>query len=310
LFSGWIFYRLKKEDSPQKQSAVHPSSVPEAENPTALEAPPGTVLINLETGKVVAPSPKRKLPTQMNWSDAQTFLTERGRRVTSGAAPNTLRGESPAELIVFEFDVPNSQNPTKCISIFWIEKANWRAALTEFGGVSIADASRIRRPKGPKEEVNSVRVASGSLLIVTDPDEVMVSLGTDCSLDDAKMAGPEASNRKSRGKGKPDAKELAERTEAEAAALDDMCGSRPNPSLYDGMPLAVNRYMHDNLNDASSYEGLGCTEPVLTKKSCWVVTCKFRAANELGAKTVQTKRFSIGRHPTIEGFGKVIGVLD
>jgi hypothetical protein len=131
-------------------------------------------------------------------------------------------------------------------------------------------------------------------------------------LAEAVCNSPVISARGGEAKGKPEAKQqtAAARTETEAAALDDVCGSKPDPSLYDGMPLAVNRYMQDNLNDASSYEGLGCTEPVLTRKSCWVVTCKFRAANELGAKTVQTKRFSIGRHPTIEGFGRVIGVSD
>jgi hypothetical protein len=98
--------------------------------------------------------------------------------------------------------------------------------------------------------------------------------------------------------------------EAAAAAVEAICGSKPDQSSWDGMLLAVDRYMKDNLNDPSSYEGLGCTTPVLTTTSCWVATCKFRAANAFGAKILQVKRFSIGKHPTIEGFGRVLSVSD
>jgi len=103
---------------------------------------------------------------------------------------------------------------------------------------------------------------------------------------------------------------VAAKREAAAAAMEAVCGTKPDQSGWDGMLLAVNRFMQDNLDDPSSYEGNGCTVPELTRQHCWVSVCKFRATNAFGAKILQVKKFFIGRHPTISGFGKVIGVSD
>lgn len=101
------------------------------------------------------------------------------------------------------------------------------------------------------------------------------------------------------------------RGEAQLHDLETVCGPRPSQSPWDGMFSAVNRFLKDNLNDPSGYEGLGCTEANLKNTtSCWVTTCKFRASNAFGAKVVQVKRFSIGRHPSLENMGVVIDVAE
>lgn len=82
--------------------------------------------------------------------------------------------------------------------------------------------------------------------------------------------------------------------QAELAAVEAVCGSKPTQSAWDGFVLAAKHYLEDHLNDPDSFKAVGCTEPSLTKSSCWVTKCQFRAKNAFGGMIVQTMQFSIG----------------
>lgn len=92
---------------------------------------------------------------------------------------------------------------------------------------------------------------------------------------------------------------------AEAAALEALCGSKPTQSPWNGFVLAAKYYLEERLNDPDSFKPDGCTDPRLTRRACWVTTCRFRAKNGFGGMIVQTMRFSIGA-PTSESISGTV----
>lgn len=95
--------------------------------------------------------------------------------------------------------------------------------------------------------------------------------------------------------------------EAERAALALLCGPKPLQSGWDGSLPAVKDYLRESANDPDSIEVSDCTIPQLTKKYCWLSTCKVRGKNGFGAMILNQYRFSIARHPILESHGQVIG---
>jgi hypothetical protein len=97
-----------------------------------------------------------------------------------------------------------------------------------------------------------------------------------------------------------------EREREEVAALSARCGKKPLQSAWDGEVLAATAYVERTAHDPDSIEVKNCTVPQLTKKSCWVTTCEVRGKNAFNAMRFNRIRFTIGKHPSTEGFGQVI----
>lgn len=98
----------------------------------------------------------------------------------------------------------------------------------------------------------------------------------------------------------------AERERREADELAARCGKQPLRSTWDGEVPAARVHVERTAHDADSIEVKNCTVPQLTNKFCWITTCDVRGKNVFGAMVLNRVRFSIGKHPSVEGYGQVI----
>jgi hypothetical protein len=305
--------RLKAaEAEPQQTTTPITASDPSARH----SGETGKVESNLNIPEVVrqteAPGASHEQmgwPIQMGWAGAEAFLQKRGYLTVAAAEeePTTLRGndrrcttqedcDSVRPEVDFDYSKQGDTGAPECITVFHIKPINWRAIISEFTG---GEGSTVPKARGKSPRVRTIAGASGPVDVVIYPDETMVSMGSGCDLEGA-VREPSAmaltsSDRERKGIEKREEKLRAALVgeEENRAAIDATCGGKPAQSSIDGMLLAVNRYLKDHLDDPDSYEGLGCTEPVLTKKDCWSTACEFRAANAMGAKILQAKKFYV-----------------
>lgn len=84
------------------------------------------------------------------------------------------------------------------------------------------------------------------------------------------------------------------REAAEALALRTICGNRPSVGGWDGELLGSESYMRRTAHDPGSIDVENCTQPVLTRRNCWVSECTVRGRNAFGAMVANTVRFSVG----------------
>ena len=97
-----------------------------------------------------------------------------------------------------------------------------------------------------------------------------------------------------------------EKEEKEAASLLQRCGTTPLRSAWDGEVKTVTRHLERTAHDPDSIEVDNCTTPTLTKQHCWLTTCEVRGKNAFGAKVFSRVLYSIGKHPSVEGYGQVL----
>lgn len=85
------------------------------------------------------------------------------------------------------------------------------------------------------------------------------------------------------------------REAAEALALRTICGDSPSVGGWDGEVPGAEAYMRRTAHDPGSIDVENCTQPVLTRRNCWVTECIVRGRNAFGARVANTVRFSVGR---------------
>jgi hypothetical protein len=91
---------------------------------------------------------------------------------------------------------------------------------------------------------------------------------------------------------------IAERERREAAAAEALaavCGPKPSISSWDGEVIGLERALKKTAHDPDSIDVENCTDPILTKKRCWITTCDVRGKNMFGAKIYQRKQYSVSR---------------
>jgi len=193
-----------------------PPKIPSS--PPSVEA--GKVVVNLETGEIVrteaVPSvapPRNRLPIQMGWADAESFLRRKGYPTVEPAQeePTWLRandrrcgdyGEDCSSIrptILFEYSKRDDTEAPKCITVFDIKRIDWRAIISEFTGGS---GSAVPKTRGRRPRIRTINGASGPVDIVTFPEELMVAMGSGCNdLDDAVREPSAAFDKSPTGKG-------------------------------------------------------------------------------------------------------------
>lgn len=111
---------------------------------------------------------------------------------------------------------------------------------------------------------------------------------------DAQRAGSVVGRRRRSIRG---AVSRARREAAERVALSVLCGDRaPIVGGWDGELVGAESYMKRTAHDPDSIDVENCTQPVLTRRFCWVSRCQVRGRNAFGAMVLNTVAFSVGRN--------------
>jgi hypothetical protein len=183
---------VESKPSPPKQKELASLSTATPTVPVKSTRPEtatehGAVTVNLETGEVTrnAAATAPKLPIQMSWSEAETFVRELGYgAASSDGDPNLLLVEAIGSRprIIFEYSKSHDDRAPLCVSEVHREPFDWRSVVKELTG---ADASKLPSPvRSSKSQysppgVFKVNSPVGVISVVVDPDAI-VSVGPDC----------------------------------------------------------------------------------------------------------------------------------
>jgi len=89
----------------------------------------------------------------MNWSNADTYFSNRGYKVTSTPTPPTLKAEYGAELVVFTFATENDDQPAKCVAFYPPMGMSWQEATGRITGTAmrkLENAKLVKTAHGEK----------------------------------------------------------------------------------------------------------------------------------------------------------------
>ena len=88
----------------------------------------------------------------------------------------------------------------------------------------------------------------------------------------------------------------AEKKREEAAqAYRALCGEAPVVSSWDGALVGLTSAIKETANDPDSIDVSRCTQPELTKGSCWVSTCNVRGKNGFGGMILLRQTWSYSK---------------
>lgn len=94
-------------------------------------------------------------------------------------------------------------------------------------------------------------------------------------------------------KARAEKEEAARKAKAEKeAAYLALCGEKPMVSSWDGEVVGLARVIKESAHDPDSISVDKCTEPVLTQRNCWILTCNVRGKNAFGGMILQRKTYA------------------
>jgi hypothetical protein len=83
--------------------------------------------------------------------------------------------------------------------------------------------------------------------------------------------------------------------EEKQKAYAAVCGEKPAISPWDGEVIGLESTLKETANDPDSIDVEKCTDPVLTEKACWLVSCNVRGKNGFGALILLRKSYAYSK---------------
>lgn len=155
---------------PPKRRELTPEELETLEKKGDPDCPKGMAYKQRQSGKEVRCI--GPLPANMPWAKAKKYFEGRDYKVRPGDKPKVLTAEYGAELLVFEYDKPESGSPPVCLTVYPPPGMGWQEATARVTGARV---DRIKEGSPVKAGKRTL-----DLSVVDEPNKVVVKLGT-CS---------------------------------------------------------------------------------------------------------------------------------